>query len=219
MKSKILVLVTAVVFIGMGVFVIWGNDTSTTFDDRPSIEDQPTLGDETAPVSVVEFGDYKCPACKSWGETVFPLLEETYLNSSDDVSFTYINTLFHGEESELAALASESVWEENPDSFWTFHKTIFDNQPDQQNHDERWITSESLGDMAGSLENGPDAEQVVEDVENGTFADEVETDQNVVQEYDIELTPSIMVNGTLLEDPFDWEELNAEIEEALEDDS
>ncbi|RSL29975.1 DsbA family protein [Salibacterium salarium] len=223
MKSKILVVVTAVVMVGIAVFLFMGNGNTsvgedTTFENHPEIERQPTIGEADAPVSVVEFGDYKCPSCKSWSEQVFPLLEDEYIVSGE-ASFTFINTLFHGEESERAALASESVWEQDPNSFWAFHELLFDNQPGPQFHDDVWVTTEELGTIADEVEGSIDAEQVMDDVENGTYADQVALDQSLVQEYNIELTPSILVNGTLIEDPFDWEAISAEIDAALEENS
>nr|WP_255262907.1 thioredoxin domain-containing protein [Bacillus cereus] len=35
--------------------------------DLLPIGKQPTLGKEDATVSIIEFGDFKSPACKDWG--------------------------------------------------------------------------------------------------------------------------------------------------------
>ena len=34
-------------------------------------ENEPYRGDESAPVQIVEFGDYKCPVCKDFNESFF----------------------------------------------------------------------------------------------------------------------------------------------------
>lgn len=74
------------------------NNQSDTKGAHPPIEQQPTLGNEDATVSIVEFGDYKCPSCKAWGEKVFPQLEEEFIKTGK-AKFSYINVLFHGKES------------------------------------------------------------------------------------------------------------------------
>ncbi|MFZ4453930.1 DsbA family protein [Salibacterium aidingense] len=220
MKSKILVIVTGIVFLGMGAFLLWGPGESPSDHQETAVEgdleNQPVMGEEEAPVEVVEFGDYKCPACKSWSETVFPILKENYINSGE-VSFTYINTLFHGEESELAALASEAVWDRYPESFWSFHEIVFQNQPSQQSHDQEWITPETLGEMAEQMDEGPEAGELIEDIEQKTYREQVKVDETLVDENNIQFTPSILINGTLIEDPFDWEAIQTAIENGLEE--
>ncbi|QQK78140.1 DsbA family protein [Salicibibacter cibarius] len=178
----------------------------------PSVEEQPTLGDSDAPVTVIEFGDYKCPACKDWDETVFPQLEEDYIESGQ-VQFAYINTLFHGEESLLAALASEAVWEQSPGAFWSFHKDVFQEQPEAQSHDDAWVTIDKLVEIASGSDGTIDEEQLEEDIQNAAFSENVMMDQELVEEYEVSLTPTIIINGIMLEDPFDYERIVELIEE------
>ncbi|MDA6082947.1 thioredoxin domain-containing protein, partial [Escherichia coli] len=78
---------------------------------------------------VVEFGDFKCPACKAWGQNIFPKLVEDYVDTGK-VKFSYINVLFHGDESKLGSVAAEAVYKQNPDSYWDFNKALFDAHPD-----------------------------------------------------------------------------------------
>ena len=47
--------------------------TKLSLDTR---DGSPRLGDTSAPVTIVEFGDYQCPFCKRWNETTKPAIEE-----------------------------------------------------------------------------------------------------------------------------------------------
>ena len=72
---------------------------------------QPTLGSSNAPITVVELGDFKCPACKAWGENIFPQLIEDYVDTGK-VKFSLVNVLFHGDESKLGSVAAEAIYKE-----------------------------------------------------------------------------------------------------------
>lgn len=216
-KNQLLVIVTivAVALIAL-VFVLLNQDKTEPVDkgDHVSIEGQPTLGNPDAKVSIVEFGDYKCPSCKQWGETIYPQLKADYLDK-EDVSFSYINVLFHGQESILASLASESVYEQDPESFWKFHKALYDAQPASQQHDNAWVTVEKLKEIAGET-TSVDLDQLEQDLgENSTVLEKVSTDDGLVKENGVQFTPSIMINGVMLEDPFDYEQIQQLIEQDL----
>ena len=216
-KNQWLVIMTvvAVALIALA-FVLLNQDETTTVDrgDHVSIEGQPTLGNPDAKVSIVEFGDYKCPSCKQWGETIYPQLKADYLDK-EDVSFSYINVLFHGQEPILASLASESVYEQDPDSFWKFHKALYDAQPESQQHDDVWVTVEKLKEIASET-TSVDLAQLEQDLgEDSTVIEKVSTDDGLVKENGIQFTPSIMINGVMLEDPFNYEQIQQLIEQDL----
>ncbi|WP_026826593.1 MULTISPECIES: DsbA family protein [Exiguobacterium] len=216
-KNQWLVVMTivAVALIAI-VFVLLNQDESATVDrgDHVSIEGQPTLGDPEAKVSIVEFGDYKCPSCKQWGDTIYPQLKADYLDK-EDVSFSYINVLFHGQESILASLASESVYEQDPESFWKFHKALYDAQPASQQHDNAWVTVEKLKEIASETAS-VDLAKLEQDLgEESTVLEKVSKDDGLVKENGVQFTPSIMINGVMLEDPFDYEQIQQLIEQDL----
>lgn len=215
---QIAVILTLVFLGAMTALVVINNNTDssneTTFDKQPPIEGQPILGDSDAPVTVVEFGDFKCPACKAWGERVFPQLVNDYV-ATGKVKFAYINVLFHGKESELGSLAAEAVYEQNPESYWMFHKELYDAQPPRENHDDVWITNEKLLEIASTIP-GIDIEKLQESLKNQTGIEKINLDTTLVNEYNVQLTPTIMVNGTMLEDPFDYEKIKSLIDKELE---
>ena len=63
---------------------------------------QQSLGKDDAPVKVVEFGDFKCPACRTWDVTVLPRLKEEYIDKGK-VQLYFINFPFIGKDSDLGA--------------------------------------------------------------------------------------------------------------------
>lgn len=209
----ILTLVIVGIFAAIIILTQATKEDAQSFEDIPDISGQPVLGEETAPVTIVEFGDFKCPACKAWGENVYPQLVNDYVDSGK-VKFVYINVLFHGQESALGAAAAEAVWKQNPDAYWDFHKQLFDEQP-SANHDSQWITTDKLIEIASKTE-GVDIERFKEDLTSQDIVDAVRLDSELTEKFKVEMTPTIMVNDKALTDPFDYEKMVEIIEQELD---
>ncbi|MFD1068030.1 DsbA family protein [Oceanobacillus locisalsi] len=219
---KVIVTITLIVVVLLVLLVVLVNRNSTSFgtefDETPSTEGQPINGEADAPVTVVEFGDYKCPGCKVWDESIYPQLEQDYIDNGD-VQFSYVNTPFHGEESQLASLAAEAAYAQNPDAYWEFHHALFAEQTDQQ---IAWVTVDKMEEIAESVE-GIDAEALREDIEealtenaeDNALVAEVERDTELLNEFNVDSTPSVMVNDVMIEDPFDYETIQQAIDEEL----
>lgn len=218
--SKKVVLYTTVI-VGLMVVLVVVNQLSTkkeqvqSFDDRPSIEGQPTLGSPNAKVSVVEFGDYKCPACKAWSEQYFPRLKQDYIDTGK-ISFSFVNAMFHGGESRLAAMAAESVFAQDSQAFWTFNDELFKAQP-EADHDAAWITTDKLLEIAEAHTPQIDRDKLLEDINNQTFLPQHEADNALIEKFNVEQTPTIIINGIKLSDPFDYEKIKEMIEEQLKE--
>lgn len=215
-----IIILTLFVFVLIAVFVVLNNNNKeetspgTEFSKQPALETQPRLGEEDAPVKVVEFGDFKCPACKAWGESIFPQLIEDYVDGGE-VEFGYVNVLFHGQESTLGSAAAEAVLKLEPKSYWDFHKGLFAEQP-ENDHDTVWLTMDKVNEVAGAV-TSISSEELEAEMQTEEIADAVTDDNSLVEEYEIQLTPTIMVNGTMIEDPFDYEQIKSVINKALED--
>lgn len=221
-NQKIILATLAIVLVVVGIVLYMNRDTSTTVADVPQeservyppVEGQPMLGDAEAPVQIVEFGDYKCPSCKQWGETIYPKLVEDYIETGK-ANLSYINVLFHGEESVIASLASESVFEQDPENFWAFNKAVYDAQPASQQHDEPWVTIDKMAEIAEATAPGVDIDKMRTDMasEESAIVQEVTRDNELVKEFGVPFTPTIYVNGVFLEDPFDYEMIAMLIEQ------
>lgn len=217
--SRYFVLYTAIIIvIAVALFVIsqqskGGDEGGVSLDSAPSTVAQPVMGDPAAKVSIVEFGDYKCPSCKAWGETVWPQLKKDYVDTGK-ATFSYINVLFHGEESVTGALASESMLKLYPDQFWNFHKKLFDEQPDND-HNSTWLTDEKVLEVANAVVPDLNKEQLKATMDMEEASKLVGLDEILVNQFNIEGTPTIMINEVQITNPFDYEAIQAAIEQGL----
>ncbi|WP_186008756.1 DsbA family protein [Planococcus maritimus] len=212
MKFAVLLTLLAVGILAAIVVLTNQQSASTVETGEVDIAGQPTLGESDAPVTVVEFGDFKCPSCKAWGEMVYPQLVADYVDTGD-VKFSYINVLFHGNESVVGSLAAEAFYEQSPESYWSFHKALFAAQP-TENHDAAWLTPDKALEVAAEFP-AIDPIQMTADMEEQETMDKVEVDKALVEEHEVAMTPTIVVNGQTLEDPFDYEAIKALIDEEL----
>ncbi|MEW4226383.1 DsbA family protein [Rossellomorea marisflavi] len=186
--------------------------TATTTKKLVDVEGQPVLGEADAPVTIVEFGDFKCPACKVWGEEVFPQLVKDYVDTGK-VKFSYVNVLIHGEESQMAGLAAESVLKNSPEQYWEFHKALFESQPDEETE---WITLEKIKEITDSIP-GIVATKVEREINEEKGNDELERDANLVEKHNINRTPTIVINGIKINDPLNYDVIAKIIEKELEE--
>ncbi len=131
------------------------------------------------------------------------------------MKFSYVNVLFHGEESELGSLAAESVYKQNPDAYWEFHKALFEAQP-SDDHDRSWITTENILEIASGV-SGIDTNDLKSSIENNSEMDAVNRDSELASEIGVQFTPTIMINETIIEDPFDYESIKEVIDSELEE--
>lgn len=109
-------------FFGLVAGYLLGNTrTPVSAALSPVTKDDPSLGPENAPVTIVEFSDYQCPYCQLWHQEVLPLLLSEY---PEDIRFIYRDFPLDGHpESQPAAEAANCAGDQ--DSYWEFQEGIF----------------------------------------------------------------------------------------------
>jgi len=154
------------------------------------LEEQPSLGDPQAPVKVVEFADFKCPACKAFHERVFPKLREEYIETGL-VQFFFINFQFLAEDSVTAGIAGECLYRQSERAFWQYYDAIFANQgPEPQ----RWATKRFLLDLVRQHVSGIDEEGFRSCLTEERTRRDVEGDKKIGQSAGVGATPTIFIN-------------------------
>lgn len=85
------------------------------------------LGNEDAPITIHEFGDFQCPGCGQFAALVKPQIEQG-LVPDGNVKFVYYDfplTSIHP-HAFLAARASRCAADQ--DQYWAYHGALFQNQ-------------------------------------------------------------------------------------------
>ena len=107
----------------------------------------PVLGSESAPVTIVEFGDYQCEACYHWFHNTRSTLIDNYIETGK-AKLVFIDLPFLGRDSPKAAQASYCA--EDQGKYWEYHAILytFQNGPP----DSGWADRDRLNSFAFSLD-------------------------------------------------------------------
>ena len=149
-----------------------------------------------AKVTIVEFGDYRCPACKS----AYPTTKQILKDYGDKVNFVFRNYAFLPDSatsttpvaSTLAANAAECA--SDLGKFWEMHDYLYENQPDESNI--HMYNVDTLTKAAVSL--GLDESKFKTCLENKTDDSRVKSDYADGQLAGINGTPTFFINGKVL---------------------
>lgn len=168
----------------------------------------PRLGNVHAPVKVVEFADFKCPACKYFHDNVFPQMQRTYIDTGE-VRFYFMNFPFIGPDSTTAALAGMAIFHQNASSFWDYYSAMYDNQGDERTE---WATPTFILRLATHYVSGINYTLLGQEIAQQKYASEVKAQYSRGETLGVNSTPTLFINGHEFLDFSSWPALQAAIE-------
>lgn len=199
-------LIVAVVLVGVSTIVLQQNQNKAKAEPVETSQDK-SMGEVEAPVVVVEYGDYQCPACGRFASTIKPKLVEEFVNSGQ-VRFVFRSFQFIGEESQWAAEAAECANEQG--KFWEFYDKLYSSQAGEN---AGAFQKENLEGFATEL--GLQTQQFTQCLVSGKYAEKVKAETLEAQNLGLRSTPSVIVNGELLNEGSDYEILSQKIRQIL----
>ena len=107
----------------------------------------PPLGSESAPVTIVEFGDYQCEACYHWFHNTRSTLIDNYIETGK-AKLIFVDLPFLGRDSPIAAQASYCA--EDQGKYWEYHTILYTFQDGPP--DSGWADRDRLNSFAFSLD-------------------------------------------------------------------
>lgn len=165
-----------------------------------------TMGSPDAPVQIVEWGDYQCPACGMLARSIEPQLVSEFI-APGKANFEFRNFAFLGEESQRAAAAA--VCADQQGAFWLFHDTLYANQ---HGENQGAFSDERLRTIAEKL--GLDMAAFNACLDDDATADAVAKSTAAGREQGVNATPWLTINGTRVENWQDWSAISAATEAA-----
>ncbi|KKU04432.1 MAG: DSBA oxidoreductase [Parcubacteria group bacterium GW2011_GWA2_45_30] len=167
-------------------------------------DDDPALGNPSAPVTMVEFADFQCPFCARMFSETLPQIKEKYVKTGK-VKFVYRDfplSSIH-QFAQKAAEAGECADEQ--EKFWQYHDILYSRQ--QQ------LSNENIKKWADEI--GLDIAQFNQCLDSGKYMDEVAKDLADGQAAGVTGTPGTFVNGRLVSGALPYAQFEAIIEAEL----
>jgi protein-disulfide isomerase len=160
-------------------------------------------GNANAPIVVMEFADFQCPACGGFARFSKPLIKD-YLDNGT-IRFVWYDfplVQLH-KNAVLASRAGRCANEQN--QFWAYHDVVFTNQ-------SRWSESEKA---AGHFEEyaeqaGLDSDAFKQCLRSEKYQKEVSESYQLGTTLGVSGTPTLFVNGKRIETPrsrAEWDQL------------
>lgn len=198
--------------------------TSQSVDEPKKLEnDNPGIlstdhvrGKRDSKVLVVEYADPQCPGCA----TMMPKMDAIYEKYKDKVAFVYRHYPIAGHQNAVsAAVAIEAAGKQG--YFWEMLSAVFENRADwiyESGSDLSDAYVSIFEDVAGKK---GDIDQFKDDLTSSELKAKVNDDKKLGQEDEITATPTVFVNGEMVDfysgnrDPKDY--IVDAIDEALKD--
>lgn len=210
--SKLFWAILAVIIVGLiGVFLVANRNTQTTTENISNPKEITATdhveGPADAKVTLVEYGDFQCPAC---GAT-YPIVKQLRDEYKDKVRFVFRHfPLSNIHPNAMAASrAAEAAGKQG--KFFEMHDLLYENQKD-------WSTDTSAADKFKQYAKdlGLNVDQFVKDTNSSETTDAINHDIAVGKKLDVNGTPTFYVNDVKLDKiPRTFEDFKAKIDEAL----
>lgn len=194
-KEAVVIGTISVLFLGLMGWLIWhssGIAPKETVSDTSLLSNASshTTGSATAKVTMVEFGDYQCPACG----VAYPYIKQIVDQYASNPNFNFVFRNFplpqHANAPE-AAEAAESAGAQG--KYWEMYDLLYQNQKD-------WVdaadpTSVFVGYAA---KIGLSVDTFKNDLATNKYKAVIDADKSDGEKAGVNATPTLYVNGTKL---------------------
>jgi protein-disulfide isomerase len=158
--------------------------------DAQAMLQQRALGDPNAPITVVEYGDFQCPFCRSFVEETKPLLEAQYIKTGK-IYFVYRD--FPLVDIHPGALLAAHVADCAADQggFWPMHDRLFAGAAAHE-----WSSGADLKTfLAYAQDLQLDVGKLQQCLNSNQQAARIAADYRAGAEQGVRSTPTFLING------------------------
>jgi len=121
--SKMFWAIIAIIVVIFGGIIVFnkGGDDAANANAKPTSH---LIGGNTAGVTLVEYGDFECPACGQF----YPLVEQVKEKYKDRIAFQFRNLPLIQVHPNAFAAARAAEAASNQDKFWEMYNLLYQNQ-------------------------------------------------------------------------------------------
>jgi protein-disulfide isomerase len=194
------IVVAAIAIVGgIAIFVSTQQGPSTQSNElteifekltRPVMQNASALGSDTANITIVEFGDYKCQYCARFHRETKSQVIDNYV-STGQVKFLFkdfiVNDRPNDKASTLASRASYCAADQG--KYWQYHDEVYNNS---QGENVDWVTKDSLQQFALNVQI-PDLMKFSECLDSQKYNDVVTQNHQLARWLGVSATPTFLV--------------------------
>ena len=194
--SVAFVVIVAIVIISFSTYYATLLETQKVAQDRFLASQQepqqefengsPALGSESAPITIVEFGDYQCEACYAWFHTTRDTLIDNYVETGK-AKLIFVDLPFLGRDSPMAAQASYCA--EDQGQYWEYHTMLYTFQDGHP--DSGWADRDRLNSFAFSLDMNID--EFNECMDSSKYKNRVKANYDEAVKNGVQSTPTFII--------------------------
>jgi protein-disulfide isomerase len=172
------------------------------------------LGNASATVTLIEYGDYQCPYCVQFFSQTQPQILQNYVNTGK-VRVVFRDFAFLGPESTAAAEAAQCA--EDQGKLWAYHDALYNAKLTDDNQggteDDGFFTTTEFLKLAQRV--GLNMPTFTSCVNNNTDASIVAQEKGAAANAGIDSTPSFIVNGQVIAGAQPYSVFQAALDAAL----
>lgn len=208
MGSRFGVILAAFVAIFVGILIFNGNDAKAPKDSNgnPIQATNHVRGEGKKKVTLIEYGDFECPACGGY----YPIVEQLFEKYKDDITFQFRNfplVQIH-RHAMLAHRSAEAAGNQN--KFWEMYNLLYQNQTTWSGTSDPGTTFRAYAESLGL-----DMKKYEADVKSAATNDIINADIAAGQKLGATSTPTFILDGKKIDNPRDLEAFSKLIDEAI----
>lgn len=213
MSKRFIVTLMAIIAVLGGIFFLNREEAGAPDNggDNTVQTSNHTQGEGTAGVTLVEYGDFQCPACGAY----YPIVKGVKAKYGDKITFQFRH--FPLSQSHPNAFAAHRAAEAAglQGKFFEMHDLLYERQ-------QAWSAVNNPVDTLNTYaeELGLDVEKFKQDFSSAAVNATINADIRAGQEVGANSTPTFVLNGDKIEElPRDQESFNKLIEDAIAEQS
>ena len=186
--KKILFVIPIVIGMLTGMFLVFypQSDNSKLLTESKLIQNgSPIIGDPSATITIVEWGDYQCTFCYKFHQSTMNIIKQDFIETGK-VKLVFKDFPLNGPDSVLAAEAAYCAQDQG--KYWQYHDELYKNWGGEKTG---WITRDSLDKFATTV--SLDLEKFDKCLDDHKYLERVNQMYEFGREIGIDATPSFLV--------------------------
>jgi protein-disulfide isomerase len=170
-----------------------------------------TMGQANAPVEIVEFADFECPACGNFAQITEPDIRKNLI-ATGQAKYTFFDFPLVNAHKNTITAAMSAACADDQGKFWEMHDELFVGQVEwngQATENPRKVISAYVTKL------GLDAAKWNSCMDANTHADRIRANYALGLTKAVPSTPTFFINGTMLNGAANYDDIKARVDAAI----